>query len=130
MSFTEIKSPKIFPSPAPISMATLTHSSKLLHVSGQVAQDASGNTVGGNDIEKQTQQVLENIKALVEEQGGTLSDLCKITIFLTSRDHLKTVMDVRRRYFTAPYPATSAVIVAGLANPEWMIEIEALAALD
>lgn len=130
MAFNEVKSPRIFPSPAPISMATLTHSQKLLHISGQVAQDATGKTVGPGDIERQTAQVLENIKTLVEEQGATLSDVCKITIFLTSREHLKTVMDVRRQYFKAPYPATSAVIVAGLANPEWMIEIEAMAALE
>ena len=130
MPFTEVRSPKIAQSPAPISMATRTHTAKLLHISGQVSQDASGATVGINDIEKQTQQVIENIKALVECEGGALSDLCKITIFLTSREHLKTVMDVRRQYFTAPYPATSAVIVAGLANPDWMIEIEALSALE
>ena len=107
MPFAEVRSREIFPSPAPLSMAT----------------------VGPGDIEKQTSQVIEHINTLVNEQGGTLADICKITIFLTSRDHLPTVMEVRRRYFKQPYPATSAVIVAGLANAEWMIEIEALAAL-
>ena len=48
---------------------------------------------------------------------------------LTSRDHLPTVMEVRRRYFKEPYPATTAGVVAGLANPEWLIEIEATAVL-
>ncbi len=129
MPFTEIRSSKIFDSPAPFSMATMTQSARLMHISGQVAQDVTGKTVGPGDIEKQTIQVLENTKTLVSEQGGSLSDICKITIFLISRDHLPTVMDVRRRYFTRPYPATSAVIVVGLANSEFMIEIEALAAL-
>jgi enamine deaminase RidA (YjgF/YER057c/UK114 family) len=129
MPFTEVRSSKIFPSPAPLSIATITQSARLLHISGQVSQDVNGNTVGPGDIEKQTAQVIENINTLVNEQGGTLADICKITIFLTSRDHLPTVMEVRRRYFKQPYPATSAVIVAGLANAEWMIEIEALAAL-
>jgi 2-iminobutanoate/2-iminopropanoate deaminase len=129
MPFTEVRSSKLFASPAPFSMATITDTARLMHISGQVAQDATGRTVGPGDIEKQTVQVIENIKTLVSEQGGALSDICKITIFMISRDHLPTVMDVRRRYFTRPYPATSAVVVAGLANPEWMIEIEALAAL-
>ena len=129
MPFAEVRSREIFPSPAPLSMATITESPRLLHISGQVSQDINGNTVGPGDIEKQTSQVIEHINTLVNEQGGTLADICKITIFLTSRDHLPTVMEVRRRYFKQPYPATSAVIVAGLANPEWMIEIEALAAL-
>ncbi len=129
MPFAEVRSREIFPSPAPLSMATITESPRLLHISGQVSQDINGNTVGPGDIEKQTSQVIEHINTLVNEQGGTLADICKITIFLTSRDHLPTVMEVRRRYFKQPYPATSAVIVAGLANAEWMIEIEALAAL-
>ena len=129
MPFTEVRSSKLFASPAPLSMATRTEAARLLHISGQVAQDVTGKTVGPGDIEKQTIQVIENIKTLVIEQGGSLSDICKLTIFLTSRDHLATVMDVRRRYFTPPFPATTAVIVVGLANAEWMIEIEALAAL-
>jgi 2-iminobutanoate/2-iminopropanoate deaminase len=129
MPFSEVLSSKIFRSPAPFSMATVTQSVRLLHISGQVAQDVSGKTVGAGDIEAQTVQVLENIKILVEEQNGLLADICKISIFLTSREHLPTVMEVRRRYFQPPYPATTAVIVSGLASAEWMIEIEALAAL-
>ena len=129
MPFTEVRSSQIFSSPAPFSMATITQSARLLHISGQVSQDVDGNTVGPGDVEKQTAQVIEHINTLVTEQGGTLADICKVTIFLTSRDHLPKVMEVRRRYFKKPYPATSAVIVAGLANAEWMIEIEALAAL-
>ena len=129
MPFSEVRSSKLFNSPAPFSMATVTQSARLMHISGQVAQDAAGKTVGPGDIEKQTVKVIENIKTLVTEQGGSLNDICKITIFLISRDHLPVVMDVRRKYFQRPYPATSAVIVVGLANPEWMIEIDALAAL-
>ena len=129
MPFDEVSSVNLFASAAPFSMATLTESSRLLHISGQVAQDASGKTVGLGDIERQTTQVIENIRTLVAEKGGDLSDICKVTIFLTSRDHLPTVMDVRRRHFKRPFPATSAVIVAGLANAEWLIEIEATAAL-
>ncbi|MGD9847012.1 MAG: RidA family protein [Variibacter sp.] len=129
MPFTEVRSTKLATSPAPFSMATLTSSARLLHISGQVPQDASGKTVSPGDVAAQTAHVIENIKALLAEQNGTLADLCKVTIFLTSRDHLPAVMDVRRRYFKKPYPATSAVIVAGLANADWMIEIEGLAAL-
>jgi 2-iminobutanoate/2-iminopropanoate deaminase len=127
--FKEVKSPKLFASPAPFSMATLTGTSKLLHISGQVSQGSDGRTIGPGDIEKQTIRVIENIQILVTEQGGSLSDICKITIFLTSRDHLPVVMEVRKRMFKPPFPATSAVIVSGLANAEWMIEIEAIAAL-
>lgn len=130
MAHEEIRSPKVFKSTAPFSLATRTTGSKLLHISGQVAQGLDGQTVGKGDIEKQTVQVLENLKALVEEAGGTLADVSRIVVYLTSREHLPTVMEVRRRYFKEPYPATTAVVVVGLANPEWMIEIEATAVLS
>jgi enamine deaminase RidA (YjgF/YER057c/UK114 family) len=95
-----------------------------------VAQGLDGQTVGKEDIGKQTAQVLENMKALVEQAGGTLADVARIVVYLTSRDLLPAVMDVRRRYFKEPYPATTAVVVAGLANPEWMVEIEATAVMQ
>jgi enamine deaminase RidA (YjgF/YER057c/UK114 family) len=94
-----------------------------------VAQGLDGQTVGKGDIEKQAVQVLENMKALVEQAGGTLAEIARIVVYLTAREHLPIVMDVRRRYFKEPYPATTAVIVAGLANAEWLVEIEATAVL-
>jgi 2-iminobutanoate/2-iminopropanoate deaminase len=130
MPFTEIRSPNVFSSPSPFSMATLTNSSRLLHIAGQVPVDVAGKTVAPGDIAGQTEQVIRNILHILAEQNGTLADLCKLTIFLTSRDHFPAVVEVRRRLFVKPYPATSAVIVAGLANPEWLIEIEGLAALS
>ncbi len=51
-------------------------------------------------------------------------------VYLPTRDHLPTVMNVRRRYFREPYPATTAVVIAGLANPEWLVEIEGTAVLS
>ncbi len=100
-----------------------------MHISGQVARGADGHTVGQGDIERQTTQVLENIKALVEAAGGTLAHVARIVVYLTSRNHLPTVLNVRRRYFQEPYPASTAVVVVGLADPEWLVEIEATAVL-
>ncbi len=130
MAPSEVRSPKVFKSTAPFSLATRTTGTDLLHISGQVAQGLDGETVGKGDIQKQTVQVLENMKALVEEAGGYLADVARIVVYLTAREHLPTVMEVRRRYFKEPYPATTAVVVVGLANPEWMIEIEATAVLS
>ncbi len=130
MAPSEVRSPKVFKSTAPFSLATRTTGTNLLHISGQVAQGLDGETVGKGDIQKQTVQVLENMKALVEEAGGSLADIARIVVYLTAREHLPTVMEVRRRYFKEPYPATTAVVVVGLANPEWMVEIEATAVLS
>lgn len=129
MPFRALKSDTVFRSSAPYSLATLTEGSRILHISGQVAQDDTGKTIGVDDVAAQTEKVIDNIVALVTQAGGSLSDVCKVVIFLTTREHLPAVMDVRRRRFSEPYPATSAVVVAGLANPEWLIEIEATAVL-
>ncbi len=100
-----------------------------MFISGQVAQDADGNTVGKGDVEKQTEGVLQNIRSLIEVAGSGLADIARLAIFITEREHIEPVMAVRRRVLTPPYPATTAVIVAGLVNPEGLVEIEATAVL-
>jgi 2-iminobutanoate/2-iminopropanoate deaminase len=69
------------------------------------------------------------MKALVEAAGGTMRDVAKIRIYLTSREHIAAVKEVRRRYFAEPWPATTVLQVAGLDDPDWLIEIEATAVL-
>jgi enamine deaminase RidA (YjgF/YER057c/UK114 family) len=129
MAHTEVKSPKVYKSTSPFSHATLTTGSRFLHVTGQAAQGLDGRTVGKGDVTAQTVQALENLKALVEAAGGTLADVARIRIYLTTRDHLGPVKEVRRRYFREPYPATTVLQVAGLDDPDWLVEIEATAVL-
>jgi enamine deaminase RidA (YjgF/YER057c/UK114 family) len=95
-----------------------------------VAQGPDGRNVGVGDITAQTTQAFENLKALVEAAGGTLADVCRLRIYLTTRDHLAPVKEVRRRYLQEPYPATTVIQVAGLDDPEWLIEVEADAAFS
>jgi 2-iminobutanoate/2-iminopropanoate deaminase len=129
MAHEEIRSPKVFKPNAPMSPTTRATCGTLVHISGQVAQGDDGQTVGRGDIERQTIQVLENMKTLVEQAGGTLADVARLAVYLTARDQLPIVMDVRLRYFREPFPATTAVVVSGLANPEWLVAIEGTAVL-
>ena len=129
MPFRTVTAPEIFSSPAPMSPATLTGGATIVHISGQVPQDASGTNIGKGDVAAQTEKVIDNIEAIVVAQGGTLADVCKVTVFLTSRDDLPAVMEVRRKRFSEPFPAATALIVAGLANADWLVEIEAVAVL-
>lgn len=129
MAHEEIRSKAVFKSPAPFSQATISRGDRIVHISGQVAQTADGKNVGQGDVERQTVQVLENMKALVTAAGGSMADVARIVIYLLDRRHLPAVMEVRRRYFAEPYPAATAVVVSGLANPDWMVEIEATAVL-
>lgn len=130
MPLTDIRPASVFKAPtAPFSHGTLATGSRILQISGQVPVDAAGNNVGKGDIEAQTEQVIANIRAIVEEAGGTLADVSRLMIFLTDRAHLAKVMEVRKRHFVEPYPCATAVVVSGLANPDWEVEIEVTASL-
>lgn len=100
---------------------------RVLHISGHVAQDAQGNTVGAGDIQAQTRQVLENIRTVLGSVGGNMSHIAKVTVFVTDMSTLAEIHKVRSEFFEPPYPASSLVEVSGLVRPEYMIEIEAIA---
>ncbi len=129
MPFSEVVVPEIFRQPGtPSSVATRSESGPLLHIAGQTPRDESGKTVGIGDITAQTHQVMRRLKWIVEAEGGSLSDICRLMIYITHPQHLAKTMEVRKQYFSEPYPATTAVITQ-LANPEWLIEVDGTAAL-
>jgi len=99
-------------------------------IAGQVARDAAGNLIGEGDPEAQAEQCFRNMRAIVEAAGGTMDDIVRLVIYLTDRAYRPTVGAVRSRIFHEPrLPTTTLVIVAGLALPEYLVEIEAVAVL-
>lgn len=102
---------------------------KVLQISGHCSQDPEGNTVGVGDITAQTHQVLGNIKKVLESVGGQMSDIAKVTVFVTDMSMLDEIHRVRAEYFTLPYPASSLVQVTRLVRAEYLIEIEAVAVI-
>jgi reactive intermediate/imine deaminase len=101
----------------------------LLFVSGQVAFDAQGNLVGEGDMAHQTEQVFENLKAILEANRGGFDNVIKLSTFMTDIGLLAEMAEVRRRYVSDPPPASTTVEVAGLFRPEALIEVEAVAAI-
>ena len=99
----------------------------MIFVSGQVARNAAGETVGLGDIRAQTRQTLENLKAVLEAAGATMEDIVKVTVFVTDVSHLAAIHEVRAEYFRRDYPASTLVEVKSLVSPDLMIEIEAIA---
>lgn len=99
----------------------------LIFASGQVAQDAKGNTVGKGDIVLQTEQVLKNLQNVLAASGASLADVVKVTVFLRNMEHRGDVAEVRKRFFKDNLPASSLVEVSKLAHQDWLIEIEAVA---
>ncbi|MBA3388469.1 MAG: RidA family protein [Rubrobacter sp.] len=103
---------------------------RTVYVSGMVSMDAEGNVIGEGDIGLQTETVLENVKATLEEVGGTLRDIVKVTVFIRDMGDYDAIHEVRRRYFEEPYPASSMVEVSALIDPRLLVEIEAVAVIE
>jgi 2-iminobutanoate/2-iminopropanoate deaminase len=127
-----INHPKL---PAPMrggafSAGVEVQAGRTVYVSGQVSMDAEGNVVGEGDISRQTETVLEYVKTVVEEAGGGMGDVVKVTVFIRDMGLYDEIHEVRRRYFGEPYPASSMVEVSALIDPRLLIEIEAVAVIE
>jgi 2-iminobutanoate/2-iminopropanoate deaminase len=99
----------------------------LLFVSGQSAVDDAGTTVGVGDFGAQVRQTFANLDRALRAGGSDLSQVVKVTGFLTDMAHLPELVAARRQYFGEPFPADSVVEVTALSRPELLIEIEAIA---
>ncbi len=101
-----------------------------LYLSGQVAQDHEGNVVGVGDMYAQAVCVHDTIQAILGVHGATMSDVIKISTFVTDMSQLASIRGLRTTYFTAPYPASTLVAVSALVHPDWLIEMEAVAVVQ
>jgi enamine deaminase RidA (YjgF/YER057c/UK114 family) len=111
------------------SSAAWAPEGETLFVSGHVSQDANGNTVAKGDIRGQTRQCLINIRDVLAVAGGTMDDIVKVTVFVTDVSKIQEIHEARSEFFRKPYPASTLVCVAGLINPDWLIEIDAVAVI-
>jgi reactive intermediate/imine deaminase len=99
----------------------------LVITSGQAALTPAGELVGVGDFDAQAEQTFANLQAVLEAAGSSLGQVIKVTIYLTDMANFPKIVDLRQRYFRAPYPADTIVEVKSLALPELELEIEATA---
>jgi 2-iminobutanoate/2-iminopropanoate deaminase len=102
---------------------------ELIFVSGQLARDKDGRIVGAGDMRAQLRQTLENVKAALEAAGASLSDLVRTNTYVTDIDEYFKHTDVRMEYYNHAMPTSTTVEVRRLAQPELMVEIDAIAAV-
>ncbi len=100
----------------------------ILYVSGMFALDGNGALVGAGDVKKQTRQVLELIKSVLEAAGGSLSDVTFNHVFLANMSDYSAMNEVYREYFPKDPPARYCICVE-LVKPEFLVEITAIAHL-
>jgi len=116
--------------PAYTHVVTVSGTGKMIFVAGQLARDANGNLVGKGDMRAQIQQVGENIKTGLEAAGATLADIVKTNTFVTNYEEYSKHGDMRARYFGPSTPTSTTVQISRLADPDAMVEIEAIAVID
>lgn len=102
-----------------------------VYVGGQNAVMADGRIVGGTDLAAQTEQVFANLATVLAATGGTLHDVIKWTIYVVQGHDIRPVFGVFQRVWgrEQPPPAITVLTVAGLANPEFLVEVEAIAVI-
>lgn len=128
MGITEIKSAKLNQPLGVFSQALkVSGSGSFVFVSGLTSRAHDGSVVGVGDITLQTETILKNLRAILQEAGGSLDTVVKVGVFIRDMNHFKEIHEVRRRYFKAPYPASTMVEVSRMVSPEHLIEIEATA---
>ena len=105
-----------------------------VYLSGQVPSDPSGKLIGEGDFEAQVEQVFHNLKLAVEAAGGTMADIVKLNYYVVAELDQATVpklRPIRDRYINVENPpASTFLVVTRLMRPGWLIEIEAVAAIE
>lgn len=123
----EIIHPQHVHSTAGVGYSHVARVGDTTYIAGQVALNPAGQLVGKDDIEAQTAQVYANLQAILQEFGGGFENIVKLTTYLTNRDHLEGFRRARNLVFDEPFPPNTLVFVSGLANPDFLVEIEAIA---
>lgn len=131
MSIKRLNPDTLHKNPAFTQVAVVDRASKLVYVGGQNAVNAKGEVVG-DDIATQSVQAYKNVLAALEAAGATMADVFKMTIYMVKgqsfADGYAALAPLIDRKL--PPPTVTGIMVAGLANPKYLVEIEAVAATD
>lgn len=131
-ALTQFLNPDGLSKPTGYTHVVIAQPGKLVYVSGQVALNAAGDVVGKGDLRAQVTQVMENLKAALAAAGATTEHVIKLNYYVVNlkQDQLPIIREVRNKYFPAEHlPASTLIGVTALAREEFMIEIEAVAAV-
>jgi len=101
-----------------------------VYLRGQIGQDLdTRESVGVGDVAAQTEKAMANIAMLLDEAGSKLEHICKITIYLVDIRYREAVYTVVGKWLKGVYPVSTGIVIAALARPEWLVEIDAIAVI-
>jgi enamine deaminase RidA (YjgF/YER057c/UK114 family) len=122
--------PKTLPPTAGFSQVAKVTGGQTIYVAGQVALDTARHVVGRGDFRAQAEQVFANIQAALAAAGADFSHVVKLNMYVLDMANLPVLREVRDRYVnTQTPPASTLVEVRGLAQEEFLLEVEAIASL-
>jgi enamine deaminase RidA (YjgF/YER057c/UK114 family) len=131
MPIRRLNPPNLGPPPG-YSQVVEVQASRIVFIAGQTALDEAGALVGKGDFAAQAEQVFRNLAIALEAVGCTAANLVKLTVFLRDMDKLGAYREARNRFFASvsppAAPAITLIEVSKLYGPEFLIEIEAVAA--
>ena len=100
-----------------------------VYLRGQVGTDLEGNLVGLGDPAAQAGQAMDNVEQLLREAGSDLSHIVKTTIYITDPRYREPVYRTVGRRLRGVHPVSTGLVVSGLAQPEWLMEIDVIAVI-
>ena len=108
-------------------MCQAVRAGNTIYVRGQVGTDFEGKLVGLGDPRAQTEQAMKNVKQLLEEAGSDLSHIVKTTTYITDPRFREPVYKEVGKWLKGVFPISTGLVVAGLAQAEWLMEIDVIA---
>jgi enamine deaminase RidA (YjgF/YER057c/UK114 family) len=113
-----------------LCQAVVTEGGKTIWMRGQCPQNLDdGVNIRSIDPAEQTHKVMQNIKQLIEEAGGTMNHLVKIVVYITDIKNREVIYQVIGEYIKNVHPVSTGLVVKRLARPEWLVEIDATAVI-
>jgi enamine deaminase RidA (YjgF/YER057c/UK114 family) len=112
------------------SQVVTVENARIVYISGQISRDDKGQVVGKGDMRAQIEKVADNIERCLKAAGAGFSDIVKMVAYVTDIDEYSKHVDLRARYFGPAAPASATIEVRRLAGPDYLVEIEVVAAVS
>ncbi len=113
-----------------LCQAVVTRGGSTVYMRGQCPQNLEdARNIDSHDPAEQTHKVMQNIKQLIEEAGGTMEHLVKVVVYITDVRHREAIYRTMGEYIKGVHPCSTGLVVQALARPDWLVEIDATAVI-
>ncbi len=113
-----------------LCQAVVTQGGRTIYLRGQCPQNLDdAKNIESHDAAEQTHKVMQNIRQLIEECGGTMEHLVKVVVYITDVCHREAVYRTMGEYLKGVHPVSTGLVVQALARPDWLVEIDGTAVI-